>query len=232
MIVETVLHPAGGTERHGRFVPAQASRYRHLLLFRFMTFNLVGAALVAAAYLQGWVTLVYESDLTHLTFVITALFLSGFGICVLKIVRASRELNGALEFDPRSDSFAARYVAEVRERSPESRALLASALKMKLIERITAVRSVANTLVFLGLIGTVIGFIIALSGVNPEVVSDISAVGPIVSNLIQGMSVALYTTLIGAILNIWLMVNYRVLASGTVNLLTALIELGEKHART
>jgi hypothetical protein len=53
-----------------------------------------------------------------------------------------------------------------------------------------------------------------------------------VSTLINGMSVALYTTLVGAILNIWLMVNYRLLESGTVTLVTNVVELGERHARS
>ena len=40
------------------------------------------------------------------------------------------------------------------------------------------------------------------------------------------------TTLFGAVLNIWLMVNYRLLESGTVNLITAVVERGEqRHAR-
>jgi hypothetical protein len=51
-----------------------------------------------------------------------------------------------------------------------------------------------------------------------------------VSTLINGMSVALYTTLVGSLLHVWLMVNVRLLEGGTVKLLTATIELGERHA--
>ena len=61
--------------------------------------------------------------------------------------------------------------------------------------------------------------------------ADIDAVGPMISTLIGGMSVALYTTMVGAILNIWLMVNYRLLLGGTVNLMTSVVELGERYAR-
>ncbi len=53
-----------------------------------------------------------------------------------------------------------------------------------------------------------------------------------VSTLIEGMSTALYTTLVGAVLNLWLMANHRLLSSGTVHLITALVEFGERHART
>jgi hypothetical protein len=52
-----------------------------------------------------------------------------------------------------------------------------------------------------------------------------------ISTLIAGMSTALYTTLVGSVLNIWLMINYHILAGGTVKLITALFEFGEEHAR-
>ena len=97
--------------------------------------------------------------------------------------------------------------------------------------RFGSVRHIANTLVLLGLIGTVVGFIIALSAVDVNLAADIDSVGPMISTLIGGMSVALYTTMVGAILNIWLMINYRLLLGGTVNLITSVVELGERYAR-
>ena len=82
----------------------------------------------------------------------------------------------------------------------------------------------------LGLIGTVLGFIIALSGVDPETASDVNAIAPMVSKLIQGMSTALYTTLVGSIFNVWLMANFQMLSSGTVQLISDLQEAVERHA--
>ena len=93
-------------------------------------------------------------------------------------------------------------------------------------------RHIANSLVLLGLIGTVLGFIIALSGIEPGAAASVKAIGPMVSNLIRGMSVALYTTLVGAVLNLWLTVNYNQLARDTVRLVTDLVALGEANART
>ena len=77
-----------------------------------------------------------------------------------------------------------------------------------------------------------VGFIIALSGVDPEKASDINSVSPMVSTLVAGMSTALYTTLVGAVLNLWLMANYRLLAGGTAKLITGLIEFGEHYAES
>ena len=73
-------------------------------------------------------------------------------------------------------------------------------VRLKVSNRIAFVNYKANSLVFLGLVGTVIGFIVALSGVDPGTISIAKAVGPLVANLIQGMSIALYTTLVGAVL--------------------------------
>ena len=76
-----------------------------------------------------------------------------------------------------------------------------------------------------------IGFVIALSGVRPDLVSDVNSFGPMVSTLISDMSVALHTTLVGSLLHLWLMVNVRLLEGGTVKLLTATVKAGERHAR-
>ena len=208
------------------------SAHRYLLLMRFAVVNLVGTALLAAAWMQGWLAIVLEGDVTKLALVIALVFLAGLLICAAKVQRVSAELDRirAPEDDP--NSRVARYLATVAGRDGQSRTLAASALKLKLAGRIAVVRHIAGSLVFLGLIGTVIGFMIALSGVNPEDAADIGSIGPMVSTLISGMSVALSTTLVGAVLNIWLMVNYRLLESGTLRLLTAIVELGEQHAQS
>ena len=65
--------------------------------------------------------------------------------------------------------------------------------------------------VILGLIGTDIGFIIALSGVDGRVSSNPEEVSKMVSTLIQGMSVALYTTLVGSICSVWLNICYQIM---------------------
>lgn len=90
----------------------------------------------------------------------------------------------------------------------------------------------ASSLVLLGLIGTVLGFIIALSGVSAQSATNLSETSAMVSRLISGMSVALYTTLEGAILNLWLIANYRMLAAGAAGLINGLVALGEDNERS
>lgn len=205
--------------------------YRYLLLLRFALLNLFGFGLLGAAYAHGLVAQALTADRTYLSLVILLVFLVGLGLSAWKIWQTSYELNSVRDFVKGADSPAARYLDPMVDGDAESRANLVGALRMKIAHRTAVVRHIANSLVLLGLIGTVVGFIIALGGVDPEHASDVKAIAPMVSTLIQGMSTALYTTLIGAVLNVWLMANHQVLAGGTVKLITALVELAEIHAR-
>ncbi len=200
--------------------------YRYLLLVRFGLFNLVAVSLVIGAFLQGWLDVILGAKLVEFSALIGALFVYGLVYCAARIWMTTIELNDVTAATPAPDSYAGRYLSGVNAGAAKD--ILMSVLRLKLTNRIVIVSHIANALVFLGLIGTVIGFIIALSGVNPASVTDAENVGAMVSNLITGMSVALNTTLVGAVLYVWLIVNHRLLANGTVNLLTSTVELGER----
>ncbi|MDX1527231.1 MAG: MotA/TolQ/ExbB proton channel family protein [Gammaproteobacteria bacterium] len=211
--------------------PEEKDPHRYLLLLRFALLNLVAFGLLGAAYAQGMVHMVVTADRTHLAVVIFFVFLAGLAICAWKVLQTSRELNDVRSYDPKNPSETVRYISPLLDRDAESRANLTGALRMKLSHRISVVRNIANSLVLLGLIGTVLGFIIALSGVDPENASEVSSIAPMVSTLIEGMSTALYTTLVGAVLNVWLMANHHLLAGGTVKLISGLVVLAETNAR-
>jgi hypothetical protein len=228
---------AGDDERRVNWLLARTRSVRtkphhYLLVLRYALVNLIGFALLGAAYLQGWIHKVALGDQSRLSVVIAAVFLGGLAFCTFRVWQTSRDLNQVKAFNPLVPSTTADYIAKLRGRGVESRSILASTLRLKLSQRIGAVRHTAGSLVLLGLIGTVVGFIIALSGVDPETASDVQSIAPMVSTLIEGLSTALYTTLVGAVLNLWLMVNYRLLAGGTVKLITALVEFGEDHGGT
>jgi hypothetical protein len=210
---------------------ADAAARRYLLLLRFAVINLIATALFCAAWLKGWVELILAGDSTHQVVLIAAVFAYGLIRCGGKILITSIEINQVGSPQSAGSSRVQKYLASINRHDAQSRAISASALKMTLTSRISSIRHIGNSLVFLGLLGTVIGFIMALSGVDAQAAGDVDAIGPMVTTLIDGMSVALYTTLVGAVLNIWLMVNYRLLESGTVTLLTAIVDLGERHAR-
>ncbi len=206
--------------------------YRYLLVVRFALVNLVATGLLVAAYMQGWLDGVFDEPLREMSGGIFLVFLYGLFLCGARVWRHSIELNQLKAGAPDPESRAGHYLSLATGASPEGRSLQAGVLRLKLTNRIVVVRHIANALVFLGLIGTVIGFIIALSGIDPESASKAENVAAMVATLIGGMSVALYTTLIGSVLYIWLTVSYRILVTGTVDLIASTIELGEARGGT
>lgn len=203
--------------------------FRYLLVARFALINLVAAALTVAVYLQGWLDGMFVRNIVELVLVIVVVFLYGLAQCARKIWQTSVELNHLKLDAPPQNSRADKYLESIYGKQPDVRETSASALRAKLANRIAVVRNTANSLVLLGLIGTVIGFIIALSSVDANATADTESIAPVIGRLINGMSVALYTTLVGSVLHVWLTINHRLLASGTVNLYAAIIDLGERR---
>ncbi len=204
--------------------------FRGLLLLRFAIANIAGFSLLGALYMNGFVDDVRAGDSTGISVAIFVAFLAGNFICAHRVWRVSAELDGLGGDQVRVETWAGGYFSSIVGHDSSSRALLASTLESRVASKISVVRHVANSLVLLGLIGTVIGFIIALSGVDPETVADVDKIAPMVGELIRGMSVALYTTLVGAILSLWLTVNYHILSGGAVKLVVAIVRRGEANA--
>ena len=200
-----------------------------MLVLRFVLMNIVAAGFLAAVYLQGWLDDALQGYTTWLTLGICAVFVFGLLLCARRIWHTSHELNAVAQDEPPSLSRAGKYLASIAGRSADSRAISANLLRNRLGNPIVVVRQTADSLVFLGLVGTVIGFIVALSGIDPQSSTQVDEVASMVSTLVAGMSIALYTTLVGAVLHVWLMINHRLLATGTSNLFSAIVELGEQR---
>jgi biopolymer transport protein ExbB/TolQ len=201
--------------------------HRYLLVLRFALVNMVAAALSAAAWMQGWLTGLFDPLTATLSGIIFAVFLYGLMICAFRIWQTSRAINDLKAGGKAAATRVASYLQKLKRKDAESRSVHYSMLRLKLSHSVQIVRHVANLLVFLGLIGTVIGFIISLSGVDAQAVSQADSVANMVATLIQGMSIALYTTLLGAVLNVWLNINYRILSTGTVDLYSEIVAFGD-----
>jgi len=232
--VEAVAARGAGFEWPGRAdwvgVGRELGR-RWLLLFRFALLNLLAGALAAAAAAQGWLAAMFETDGQHLVKLIVLVFAVGLAMAAGRAWRLSHELNAVREGTPRPGSKAFWFLAATAGRDGATRAAFAALLRLKLQQRLSVLRYVASLLVLLGLIGTVVGFIRALGGIDPATVGDPAAIGPMVSKLLDGMAIALYTTLAGSLLNIWLTLNCRLLESGAAHLYAQLVERSEADAR-
>ena len=203
-------------------------QYKYLLILRYSLINLVGLVFLFVLITQGYVSKAIKADITNMVIVILALFSVGFILAAYRTFWLSKELNFSYLKVLPPNSIAKDFLQNSKKLDASSRNNLAASLRIKLSSKINYIKFMANTLVILGLIGTVIGFIIALSGVDGSVSSNPEEVSKMVSTLIQGMSVALYTTLVGSICSLWLNICYQIMSTGANNLLSKIIELGEK----
>ena len=203
-------------------------RYKYLLILRYSLINLVGLIFLFVLITQGYVTKAIKADITNMVIVILTLFAVGFILAAYRTFWLSRELNYSFLKILPNHSLAKEFLQNSKKIDASSRNNLAASLRIRLSSKISYIKFMANTLVILGLIGTVIGFIIALSGVDGSVSSNPEEVSKMVSTLIQGMSVALYTTLVGSICSVWLNICYQIMSTGANKLLSKIIELGEK----
>lgn len=89
---------------------------------------------------------------------------------------------------------------------------------------------IADLLVRLGLLGTVIGFILMLGSITSVESVDLKALQQLLSNMSGGMRIALYTTLTGLGCGILLSFQHQLLDQGADRLLADIIELSEVHA--
>ncbi len=204
-------------------------QYKYLLILRYSLINLVGLIFLFVLITQGFVTKAIKADITNMVIVILGIFTIGFILAGYRTFWLSRELNYSFSKVLPNNSLAKSFLQNSKNLDASSRNNLAASLRIKLSSKIGYIKFLANTLVILGLIGTVIGFIIALSGVDGSVSSNPEEVSKMVSTLIQGMSVALYTTLVGSICSVWLNICYQIMSTGANKLLSRTIELGEKN---
>jgi hypothetical protein len=71
----------------------------------------------------------------------------------------------------------------------------------------------ATHVVRIGLLGTVVGLIVAFSAARAGGSADPNAIRSMIASVIDGMYVALYATLLGITTNLWLKINLRLLGN-------------------
>jgi len=193
-------------------------KWDYLLFYRWLALNVVGFGILGVFHMNGMVVPVFLADSSYIVYVIAGLFLYGMVLCGFRVWKTSRELNWVKRGDKgKLKEFADKSRQADRESVKE-------AFEIKLFARISFVKYISSSLVMLGLLGTVIGFIMVLTNIPPNAVGDAAQVGKLVGALTNGMGVALYTTLVGAITNLWLNANYNMLRTGVVNLIAAILE--------
>jgi len=166
----------------------------NLLVYRFVVFNLVMLVMLMASVVMGLGYDAFTLDISYITWIIAALFTITLGSTGVQGWKIAGTIN--------------RYkVGQI---------FLGKNAAQKRLEKIEHIQSCANWMVTLGLLGTVYGFLIALSGVSVEQASNITGVQKLVTHLIAGAQTALYTTLVGGFFGLWTEVNYRMVKTAAV----------------
>jgi hypothetical protein len=129
---------------------------------RFAVINLIGLALIGAAWAEGLLLKPYHADSSGMCYLITLLFAAGL-------------------------------VATVRKDWQ-------------------SVRWLGNVLVYLGMVGTVLGLIVTVSELSVDNVQSFESFKSIISAIYVGSGTALYTNLLACLGYLWLGTNAHLLA--------------------
>jgi|TARA_R110000824_G_scaffold55629_8_gene153075 hypothetical protein len=140
--------------------------------------TLIGLTLVT---INGGLSILWEQDATRLSFVLMAIFMGMSTWCGFKTWTLSKFIDSNKE-------------------------------DRHIVERIEGLMEVgwftSDLCLSIGMMGTVIGFVMMLSGLAQVDVSDMNTVQGLIKNLGGGMSTALYSTLVGLICSSLLKVQY------------------------
>jgi hypothetical protein len=160
---------------------------KNLLMYRFIIFNSLMTGLMAWLASKGYLSLVVASDPTGISLGIAALFLLSGAATTIQAWKITREKNAHKE---------GRYTAKDKAKRQ---------IKLGRISR------ASDAMALLGIIGTVVGFIIAFATTDPSSLLNASDVSTGVAQIMKGMGIALYTTLTGAVLGGWTGENFNML---------------------
>lgn len=175
---------------------------RNGLIYRWVLVNFLLTAIISVIEIQnGWLSELLELDTYYISHAIIAAFLVFTTMSGVKAFRINKMIKNV-------PGLVAGYNKKLAEKGENSRSDLRESLKTDLMSYIAILSIGFRSLVYAGLVGTVIGLIVATAAIDPTAVADPSSAGPVVAQVISGYSIALHTTLVGAISGLWLEVNY------------------------
>jgi biopolymer transport protein ExbB/TolQ len=212
--------------------------------YPFYGWLLITGVIIFGAYLLwdfGLFQQLVKQDITYLSSIILLLFILitlHLGIAAWKLsqqVRSAIDLkDGLSETRNLESSWASEHLRLLRwqreQASNESESLLA-----RLVEKIHRGHSngwfFSDILMRLGLIGTVIGFVLMLSTVYQLKDNDIQALQQLLGTMGSGMQVALYTTLSGLGCALLVSIQCQWLDRCADSLISKIIELGMQASK-
>ena len=166
---------------------------KNLLMYRFAVFNMAAAALLAYLGSKGYIAMALAADPTGIVIAIAVMFALVWGSSAVRTWKTAKGLN-ALK---------------------EGRTNYAGKPWLKRMVKIEHIHAAATWMAYLGIIGTVIGFIMALSGVDVALFASAAGVSQLVPQMIAGMGIAVWTTLAGSFFGLWTEMNHQMIRTAT-----------------
>ena len=154
------------------------------LLCEFAAFNVVLVVAAIAAWDLGFVGIVVDSDHSRITWLMALVFVVTWIWQALVTVGAAKTFS-----DTASPVMKFEFPRHV----------------------FSTFAFCAQSLVVLGLIGTFVGFAIAVQGINQDAIGTAEKASDMIATLAFGLGIAIYTTITGAILGLWLDSNRRLI---------------------
>jgi MotA/TolQ/ExbB proton channel family len=219
-----------------------------LLLWMIFTGLSIFAAVLLWRY--GYIHLMVASDRTYISSVIAVLYVLTCGHCFWRTRAIAREAeaaqrcravlagpDGAKALDAEARALPAGMVTDhIRSLVTKAEAQGAGRIDQTLLLRSLADRLrgsngfgafVSDTLMKLGLLGTIIGFIIMLAPIAGLDAADKVAMKSSMGLMSDGMAVAMYTTLAGLVGSILVRIQYYMLDAATQRVFSDAVTLTE-----
>ena len=216
-------------------------------LLRWMIFT--GATIFAGVLVwrYGLFRLMLSSDRSYISSIVGALYIGSSLHCLWRTLAISREgaaaqrtaqalADGAINMDGRAPLPPGLVADHIRDLALKAETQGARRLDQTLLLRSLADRLrgsngfgafASDTLMKLGLLGTIIGFIIMLAPIAGLDASDKTMMKSSMGLMSDGMAVAMYTTLAGLVGSILLKIQYYMLDAATARVFSQAVTLTE-----
>lgn len=220
-------------------------------LLPWLIFTGVSLFAVLLLWYFGLIGRMVVSDPTHISLTIALLYVASSLHCLWRVLAISREGDAALKAGQAVVGNGRRILTEgwdglppglvsghIRDLATKAALQGAERLDQTLLLRVLASRLrgsnafgafASDTLMKLGLLGTIIGFIMMLAPIAGLDTENREAVRSSMSLMSDGMAVAMYTTLVGLAGSVLLKIQYSLLDSATAKIFAFAVDLTEVH---
>jgi biopolymer transport protein ExbB/TolQ len=216
--------------------------YQDRLLLQWAVYTGVLSFILWLAWHLGYLASIFLTDPTRITYLISFLFLGGSLHCGIRAKYLSKQINsinniesGEVAYSAET-SLPAEFLNTIKARLKGQSLEEYNSTDNALLSEVFAEQAHAqhetgwfftSLLIKLGLLGTVIGFVLMLGPLSTLESFDIGDVQNILAKMTAGMAIALNTTLIGLLSSMLLSFQYLMLDHGADELVARTIHYME-----